>query len=36
MNIASLFAVHTLSLWTLADRRAGRQRRLFPFQKSAC
>ena len=30
---ASLFAVHTLSLWTLADHLAGRQRRLLPSWK---
>jgi hypothetical protein len=30
----TLVAVHTLSLWTLADRLAGRQRRLSPLKKN--
>jgi hypothetical protein len=33
MDTASPFAVDTLSLSTLADRLAGRQRRLLPPQK---
>jgi hypothetical protein len=33
MDTESLFAVHTLSLWTLAVRLAGRQRRLLPSRR---